>query len=352
MKFIKLFTIISAFLVMLPLFVFQAQAFRFVVYSDCRAPKTDWTVAKKSRPYNLFNKDVLEYINSQIVELDPKPSFVLIGGDMVNRAYPNTDVTYTNSNLQYFKDFMTETLDGIKLYVAVGNSDLYGITWWTELDLQTEFAQIFNDMPDNGPQTPVDFRHLVYSFEQGEGKEKSLFVVLDSFGIYSEVGKTTVHCDNDFDPYAFGDEQIDWFTSQVAASSANHKFVFAHGPAFSVIGFPVARNVKKIWDIAMSNQFDTFFCAHEHIFRRWNIDKASYPTASGSLIQNLTGTAGAVPDSALSVQANPDGRIYFGYNFLVVDVEGDNVTERAYAVAQGTNDEYSAQLIDTVIISK
>jgi len=35
-----------------------------------------------------------------------------------------------------------------------------------------------------------------------------------------------------------------------------------------------------------------------------------------------------------------------------VDVEGDNVTERAYAVAQGTNDEYSAQLIDTVIISK
>lgn len=44
----------------------QADAFRFVVYSDCRAPKVDML---KKYPYNLFNKAVLTYINSQIMDL-------------------------------------------------------------------------------------------------------------------------------------------------------------------------------------------------------------------------------------------------------------------------------------------
>jgi hypothetical protein len=246
---------------------------------------------------------------------------------------------------------MTAGLDGIPLYVAVGNSDIYGTTWWTELPLQTAFAQTFNDMPDNGPQTPVDFRHLVYSFEHGQGNEKSLFVVLDSFGIYYGTGYTETHCDNDFDPYPFPQEQINWFADKATNSTANHKFVIAHGPAFSVEGYPVARNVKKIVDIAMNNNFDTFFCAHEHIFNRWNIDINTYPTASKNLIQCLNGTSGALIDPPSNVNANKEGRIHFDYTFVVVDVDGKNVTERTYTVSADKGN-FSTQLIDTVMLVK
>jgi len=342
------FTLIGVVLALL-VSVTSLQAFRFVVYSDCRAPKVDWT---QPFPYNLFNIDVLGYINSQVMELSPRPAFVMVMGDLVNRAYPKADPSVT-SNLAYWKTFMTEGLPGIDLYVGVGNSDLYGNTWWTELDLQTEFAQTFSNMPDNGPQSPVDFRHMVYSFEYGEGTEKSLFTVLDSFGVYYGMSYTsTVHCDNDFDPYPFPNEQIDWFSAQAAASTATNKFVFAHGPAFSVVGYPVARNVRKIWDIALNNNFDTFFCAHEHLYYRWNISQKGDPTSVGSLIQNLTGTAGALPDTVASVNANPENRIYFGYNFVVVDVDGSTITEQAYTVVPDGSGGYTTQLFDTVTIVK
>jgi hypothetical protein len=238
MKFVKFIT--KFFCLILLISTAQIQAFRFVTYSDCRAPKGDWT---KPFPDNLFNTQVMGYINTQITQLEPRPDFTIFMGDMVNRAYPAADNTFTTSNLLYWKNFMTDTLDGIPLYVAVGNSDLYGLTWWTELQFQTQFAQIFNDMPNNGPQTPVDFRHLVYSFDHGQGEERSLFVVLDSFGIYcGPTYTTTVHTDNDFDPYPFPQEQINWFSDKASTSTLNHKFVIAHGPAFSVDGYPVANS--------------------------------------------------------------------------------------------------------------
>lgn len=327
----------------------QIQAFRFVTYSDCRAPKADWT---KPFPDNLFNTQILGYINSQITELEPRPDFVIFMGDMVNRAVPLADNSLTVSNLQYWKNFMTDTLDGIPLYVAVGNSDLYGTTWWTELDLQISYTNIFSDMPANGPQNPVDFRHLTYSFDHGQGEENSLFVVLDSFGIYYAPNyTTTVHCDNDFDPYPFPAEQINWFSDKASTSTANHKFVIAHGPGFSVEGFPVARNVKKIVDIAMNNSFDTFFCAHEHLFNRWNIDIPAYQPAARMLIQNLTGTAGAPIDPPSNINANREGRIHFDYTYIVVDVEGNNVIEKTYTVSSDRGN-FTTKLVDTVLLVK
>lgn len=328
----------------------QIQAFRFAVYSDCRAPKPGWT---NPFPDNLFNTRVLGYINSQVTQLDPRPDFAIVMGDLVNRAYPAADNTFTTSNLLYWKNFMTSTLDGIPLYVAVGNSDLYGLTWWTELQFQTQFAQIFNDMPNNGPQSPVDFRHLVYSFDHGQGDERSLFVVLDSFGIYyGPTYTTTVHADNDFDPSPFPKEQINWFSSLASTSTLNHKFIFAHGPGFSVEGFPVAKNVKTVVDIAMNNNFDTYFCAHEHLFNRWNIDIPAYQPASNNLIQLLSGTSGAVIDLPSNVNANREDRIHFSYSFVVVDVEGNNVIERTYTVTSDSSWNFSTHLADTVLLAK
>jgi hypothetical protein len=276
----------------------------------------------------------------------------MVMGDVVNFAAPNAgnDQKVIN-NLTYWKRFMTKSLNNIPLFVCVGNSDLYSTnTWWTEENLQTGFAQVFGDMPNNGPQIPVDFRHLVYSFEYGTDKEKALFVVLDSFGIYG-TGASATHCDNDFDPYPYPAEQINWFSNTAKASTAPHKFVFSHGPAFSVVGFPVNRNVKKIWDVAVNNKFDTFFCAHEHLYHRWHVGKKAYPTAADKLMQLLTGTAGAVPDTPSNVNANADGRIYFGYNYVVVDVNASNIVMQTYGVTPNGN-SYVAKIIDTEVIIK
>jgi hypothetical protein len=335
----------------------QTQAFRFVVFSDTRS---DGTLTQPF-PENLFNKTVLDYINSQITGLSPRPDFAVFLGDAVVRGEPPIDPSIT-SNLQYWKDYETAALDGIKLYMTVGNCDLNNAHSEPQLDMQIAFAQIFNNMPDNGPTDPVDFRHIVYSFEYGQGDEKSLFVVLDSFGIYSAQGYDTVFADNDYDPFPydttpFTPEQITWFNNQASASTANHKFVFTHGPTFSVEsspleGAPVSGKVKKIVDIAMDNKFDTLFCAHEHLFYRWNVGISAYPPASGTLIQNLTGTSGAPIDPPSTIHANKEGRIHFDYTYVVVDVEGNNIVEKSYSVTSDKLGNFSTHLIDTVLLVK
>ena len=80
-----------------------------------------------------------------------------------------------------------------------------------------------------------------------------------------------------------------------------------------------------------------FFCAHEHLFYRWNVALSTYPASAETIFQSLTGCAGAVPENPASVRSNPGGRIYFGYNFVIVDVEGDTITEKAYAVGRVLN---------------
>ena len=104
--------------------------------------------------------------------------------------------------------------------------------------------------------------------------------------------------------------------------------------------------------MALTNNFDTLFCAHEHLFYRWNVDEETYPTTTKKIVQNLTGCSGAVPDTSASVAENPDSRIYFGYNFVIVDVESDSITERAYAVISDGNGGYETDLIDTTTIVK
>jgi len=339
--------------------IVPVQAFRFVVYGDCRAPDED---ISSPFPNNIINVPVVSYVNSQIAALNPRPAFVIFLGDGISFAQPKADPSIT-SNLDYWKTFMTEELQGIPFYAVVGNEDL-NTDMIPAVENQAAFAQTFNNMPDNGPTSPVDFRHLAYSFEYGQENEKSLFAVIDSFGFYYGEGyTTTVYANNNVDPISIisedgrlsplPSEQIDWFTAQAAGSDANHKFVFTHGPTFTVAGWTsIGSNMSKIWNIALNNKFDTYFCAHEHVFYRWNVGPKAYPTAAGTLIQNLTGTSGAPIIWPSSVNANPQDRIYFGYNYVVVDIEGSVVTERAYVLIPDNIGGYTSKLFDTSVIIK
>jgi hypothetical protein len=345
----------------------QAYAYRFVVCGDCRAPGADW-LTHKPFPQNIFNQPVIDYVASQIVALNPRPAMVMFLGDGVINALPDAQghpVPYTG-NLAYWKAYMETVFQGIPFYVTVGNEDLND-NFVPTLANQQAFAATFNNMPDNGPIDPVDLTHLAYSFEDGQGKEKCLFVVFDSFAWYSDpvVYTTPVYTNDNVDPLPhdideddpldYKQEQIDWFSSVAAASTANHKFVFTHGPTFVPVGgqlISVGSNMSRMWDIALNNNFDTYFCAHEHLFYRWNVTRNAYPTAVRTMIQSLTGTIGAPLISSSGVNANPENRIYFGFNYVVVDVDGDMVTERAYTVYQKSTGGYSQELFDTTVVMK
>jgi hypothetical protein len=70
---------------------------------------------------DLINTTVLNAINSQILALSPRPSFVVYGGDSVYRGHSGGAY-----NFQKFKDAMRSLTDaGIKLYTVMGNHELY-----------------------------------------------------------------------------------------------------------------------------------------------------------------------------------------------------------------------------------
>lgn len=303
-------------------------AFRFVVYADSRAPRNDPLI---------FNHNVLGYINSQIVALDPLPDFVFFLGDMVNRG---VNTTYTHSYLTDWLAFMQSGLGRIPIYTAVGNTDLYGNTGWIEYPVQAFYQAVFSYLPDNGP---TNYKKLAYSFEYGQGQDHSFFVVLDAFGFVNQ-GGVLVGLDN-----AYAPEQINWFEQQAAASTAPHKFLLTHGPAFSIEGFPVDSSVITIWSIMRQNNFDMFYCGHEHIYSRWLRGVTESPTHRRAFIQNIVGSAGATPDNPLNVKVDPQqAHIYSGYTFVVVDVENGNFMQRAYKVVP-TESGFITQYLDELV---
>jgi hypothetical protein len=309
-----------------------AQAFRFVVLADSPQIMDKW-------PNQAINQKCLEYIRDQILALKPKPDMVFFLGDLVTRAYRSTD---GRRFIPDWKEIMkTLPENGIKLYVAIGNRDLYGPEGWpTQKALEAEFQTFFSDlpnfdMPNNGPD---NYKKLAYSFTH----DNAFFVVLDTFGFKPD----GANWDNGLDT-----EQLDWFYDQAQNSDSRFKFVLSHGPAFSPEGWTVASSMRSMWATMEQFNFTAYFCGHEHIFSRWRIDKSVDPTITRIMTQTLTGTAGAYPDDPSSITKKENIRpahIWSGYNFVVVDVGAGHVLQRAYGVTKETG-EYKTKLIDRVM---
>jgi hypothetical protein len=322
---------------------YPAYAFRFVVYGDSRG---DGTVGNRS-----FNSPVLSYINSQIISLNPLPNFVCFLGDAV---YQPTEGA--NNYLHDWHIFMTNTLNGIPYYVAMGNHDIAENSH-TLFTLQTAYQNEFNNMPNNGPNDPAHpgiYDHLTYSFEYGTEKNRSLFVFLDSY---------TVKGSTDLDTHFYGDYELEsnilisWFQA-LANSDAPHKFLLTHVPFFSPAGYaPFAEPLTKDTSNNSNNglaatqiyyscsDFDILFCAHVHLYSRWTL----YPATSIKAPQIVTGSCGApIVRTTFSPKVYP----YYGYNFAVVDVEDENVIVHAYGVVDNGDGTFSTSLIDNVKINK
>jgi hypothetical protein len=324
----------------------SAQAFRFVVIADSPQSLDKWPNYNLIPPDVLtpkagINIELLSYIRDQILALNPRPDMVFFLGDLVTRAcYPNKD----GSPYYFFppwKDIMrTLPQNGIKVYVAVGNRDLYGPEGWPpQKDQEAKFRDAFSDppdfdMPDNGPPS---YKKLAYSFTY----DNAFFVVLDTFG-FKEDGVT--NWNNGLDT-----EQLNWFRDQAQKSDARFKFVLTHGPAFSPEGYTPDPSMRTLWQFMEESNFTAYYCGHEHIFSRWHINKTVDPTITRPMTQTLVGSAGAYPDDPSSIK-NKDNikpaNIWLGYNFAVVDIGRGEVVQRAYGVTKETG-VFKNKLIDT-----
>ena len=308
-----------------------AYGYRFVVYGDSRG-------AGGPDP---FNNTILGAMNEQIARLDPKPEFTFFLGDCVR---PGWAANYLHNNLIDWKSFMKRGLGDIPFYTIVGNNDLYGNTGWTEFPLQTEFQKLFEKNPSNGPE---HYKNLAFTLEHGKGKEKTLFIALDSFGFYRSNGALT-NFDNGIDH-----EQLKWVEKKAKESKARYKFVLSHGPAFSIEGWPVGASIRKVWDIMGRHHFDGFYCAHEHIFSRWEITKAVYPQAKRVMFQAIVGSAGSPLDDISLVKVNfQEAHIYRGYAFIVVDIGKKKMVQRSYALVDNGLGGYTTQLIDKFSVKR
>ncbi|MCI0473711.1 MAG: metallophosphoesterase [Ignavibacteria bacterium] len=317
------------------------ETLRFVFMADSRGDSLAHPV----------NDTVLNAIISQISMLSPKPSFVMFGGDMSYRGYIGSSYTF-----QAWKDkFAPLISNGIKLYTAIGNHELYHQhpQYGFKLANQQAFQSTFTDNPSNGP---AGYERLAYSFTS-PGRN-SFFAVLDPYFLTADIIPTGLGGNID-------DAQMSWLRSQVSQTNATHKFLFIHTPYYymsSDTAEPSSANqtYTRLWSYLDSNKFDVYACGHLHFFARRTVDSTVLPNPQttpptppwqNNVVQLLNGTCGAGPDSGhidpvirLLWNVHNDPKTYY---FSVIDIAGSVVTVNSY---KGYKGAYS--IFDTFTISR
>jgi hypothetical protein len=239
------------------------------------------------------------------------------------------------------RKFMPEWIECMKplynnktLYVSKGNHELY--TWvGVAIDKthQTEFQNYFSYLPGNGAS---GYERLDYSFVYGN----SYFLVFDSFYCWQSGFSNSSN-------WNYGDitsTQLDWLSSQVKTTEANnavHKFAISHAPVYSDEGDKEFDNMKTVWQMIDDNKFDIFYGAHEHLYSRHTMDSSMSQNYKNNVVQIVSGCGGAQPDSVKDIKVNMQSwNVKLWMHFIVVEVNGNTVTSKAYRVYSDSSDTY------------
>ena len=289
----------------------QAEALRFVVYGDSRGFTDE----------NPINEQIFNQINQQVLKLRPRPELVIFAGDMARRG--GTD------NFERWQDLLKPiTHRGIKLYIAIGNHELYKETGAyseessdLDLDNQKEFQKVFNFLPANGPDE--DHKHLAYTFTSADGD--SLFAVLATYYVDPQTQKAYSG--------VLDQAQLTWVEEELANSTATHKFVISHKPVFSTGGGEPESTLKELWQIMDHNRVAVYFSGHEHLYSRKVIGRDMNPDFLHNVVQVIDGSCGAPLSTGNDVKVNlRQWHINFIYNFSVVDVTHGWVKVNSYGM--------------------
>jgi hypothetical protein len=296
------------------------------------------------------NDTVLKAIINQISTLSPKPSFVIFGGDMSYRGYIDSSYTF-----QAWKNlFAPLTGNGITLYTAVGNHELYHehSSYGFLRVNQQAFQSTFTDNPTNGP---AGYVHLTYSFTSQGGN--SFFAVLDPYFLTQDTTHEDLGGNIDY-------TQMQWLKAQVAQTNAKNKFLFIHTPYYYMVNDtaePSSANqtFTALWAFLDSTKFDFYACGHSHLYSRKTIDSSILPDPQtipptspwkNNVVQLLNGTCGAGPSTGYIDPKFSTWNVHNNdhtYYFSVVDISDNTVTVNSYS---GYTGAYS--VFDTFTITR
>ena len=256
----------------------SAESVRFAVVSDTQGD-----------PVNSYTYPL---VIQQILKASPKVEFVIVAGDLVwgvdeyDTAMPEQFATWLKLTQPWYQSDMI----GEKVYPIPGNHDARNASQLVPL-----WTSIFPDLPDNGPDCD---KKMTYSFDAGPCH----FVLLNEFCPGRE--------------YRVSD--MDWFTSDLAASRQPIKLVFGHCPAYpfyrhigsSMDMYPEERDA--FWQVMVDQHVQAYFCGHEHEYDHWMKDGV-HQLISGGL----------------------PGQFSFSQNYFIVDVDENDVTVGVYYALTG-----------------
>jgi predicted phosphodiesterase len=233
---------------------------------------------------NGVNDAVLSSIVDLVVQEDAQ--FVLFAGDLVNGS---SNAGTLASQLDHWRDIMapvySSDMYGAKVFAGPGNHEIRNSA------SEGVWQSVFSDLPSNGPSGET---YMTYSFDYLNAH----FVVLNT----NRAGSP--HTVN------YG-----WLANDLAATTADHIFVFGHEPAFPVgphLGssldvYPDQRDA--FWQLLVDYDVDIYFSGHEHLYNHIEVE---------GVHQVITGTCGA------PIYSGYDGDFYH-YALITVDELGVSV---------------------------
>lgn len=183
---------------------------------------------------------------------ETKPSFIMIGGDLVNDGSDQEEWG------AFFKAGKP-VFDNMRLYPAMGNHD------------NSELYKAIFDLPANGPEGKEE---AFYSFDHGDAH----FTVMDS----NYMGSA--------DP-----EIIEWLKGDLSDTDKKYKIVMFHHPAYPAVDIPKdisrAETIREYFVPVMEDAgVDLVLCGHQHVYMR------TFPLKNGKRnnegIVYLMGTSG------------------------------------------------------------
>jgi len=200
-------------------------------------------------------------------------------------------------------------------YEVVGNHDrIVGNSAAHKAAADKAWRNFFN-LPENGPS---GFEKMTYSFDVGN----SHFVVLDT-------EKPKEH--------EIGQDQLDWLERDLSDNVKENTFVFYHEPAFPM-SYKVGQSLDirperrdALWTILDRHNVTAVFNGHEHIYSREDIGSDIFPAAKNDIRQFIIGNTDATEKQFVRI-ASQVTYYHQGYDFVMVDVNGREITVRLLGV--------------------
>lgn len=204
-----------------------------------------------------------------------------------------------------------------KYYLTMGEQDR------TDSSADDIWQEVFS-FPDNGPD---DFSENVYSFDY----ENSHFIILNS---------------ENPDEHEIDSDQLEWLEEDLNDQDEENIFVFFHEPAWptnSKIGKSLDKNPSErdeLWNLLAEYKVSAVFSGHEHLYARKKITVDLLPGVKNEVYQFIVGNTNA-SSRAKAPKAGMADKYYRQNSYVLVDVNGKNITVKNYTTSGKVKDKFS-----------